>query len=362
MANGFRLTDRPNAAGCAAKLGPAELAQVLTPPPIERASRPAGRIPGPGDDATVWRPSDGRALVQTVDYFTPVVDDPYHFGAIAVANAVSDVYAMGAEPLFRPQHRRLAKGRSCRCRALSTTSCAEARHNAGEAGVRSWGVTPCDDSEPKYGLVVTGSSHPTAPLRNATARLGDILVLTKPLGTGDNDHRQQTRHRQGGPGIAAALASCAAQRAVARDARPRSACTACTDVTGYGLLGHRHEMTGGSGVSARLDLHELPVIHGVRSLVVEGFVPGGTLRNLEFVGDTLRPVAVRTSRCPRSPTRRRPAVCSSPARTRRRIACDRRDARGRRERDERRRAGHGASGSPSMTWAPGSPRSLMYSS
>ncbi len=246
-----------------------------------------------GDDAAVWRRPDGRALVATVDFFAPVVDDPFTFGAIAAANAVSDIYAMGAEPLFALNI--AVWPRDVLSLDLLRAVFAGGAATATEGGWIVAGGHTVDGPEPMYGQVVIGElAVGCEALTNAAAQVGDVLVLTKSIGTGviatAHKHLDASAIRPGGrldEPFAAAVASMRRLNGpAARDAR-RAGAHSMTDVTGFGLAGHLHKLLAASGAAARLDLHELPVIHGVRSLIVDGFVPGGTQRNLDFVGDAL---------------------------------------------------------------------------
>lgn len=246
-----------------------------------------------GDDAAVWRRPDGRALVATVDFFAPVVDDPFTFGAIAATNAVSDVYAMGAEPLFALNVAAWPKDTLSLDHLRDVFAGGAAA--AAEGGWIIAGGHTVDGPEPMYGQVVIGELAPGhEPLTNSHARVGDVLVLTKPLGVGVI----ATAHKRldasavlpGGPLSEAFAHAVASMRQLngpaARDAR-RANAHAMTDVTGFGLAGHLHKLLKASGLSARITLEDLPVIHGARSLIVDGFVPGGSLRNLDFVGASL---------------------------------------------------------------------------
>ena len=246
-----------------------------------------------GDDAAVWRRPDGRALVATVDFFAPVVDDAFTFGAIAATNAVSDVYAMGAEPLFALNIAAWPKDRLPLdlLRDVFAGGAAAAR----DGGWIIAGGHTVDGPEPLYGQVVIGELAPgQEPLTNARARVGDVLVLTKPLGVGVivTAHKRLGADAvaEGGalaePFALAVASMCRLNAPAARDAR-RAGAHSMTDVTGFGLAGHLHKMLGASGVSARVNLAALPVIHGARSLIVDGFVPAGSHRNLDFVGALL---------------------------------------------------------------------------
>ena len=229
-----------------------------------------------GDDAAVYRLADGRALVVTLDFFTPIVDDPYDFGRIAAANALSDVYAMGGRPLFALNL--LSFPRGLLDEGLAEEIIRGGAEKAAEAGIPVLGGHSIDDAEPKYGMVAVGEVDPDAMLANDGARVGDDLVLTKPLGTGIVATAVKAGKCPAGLlGDAvewmARLNRGAAEAAVAHGAR------AATDVTGYGLIGHLRNMARASGVSARVAASGVPVLDGVADLVEAGHVPGGTRRN-----------------------------------------------------------------------------------
>lgn len=232
------------------------------------------------DDAAVYRLSPDLALVQTVDFFTPVVDDPYDFGRISAANSLSDIYAMGATPLLALNIVGFPSG------VLPLDYLVEILRGGAEvarlAGVTIAGGHTIDDREPKYGMAVTGTIRPGAQITNATGRPGDLLVLTKPLGTGVI----ATAIKRGvaEPAvIAAATASMTALNKDASIAARAHGAHAMTDVTGFGLLGHLLEMCRGSGVSAELWVERLPWLPGAAELAREDVVPGGTRRNLDYV-------------------------------------------------------------------------------
>ncbi len=233
-----------------------------------------------GDDAAVYRLTDELALVQTVDVFTPVVDDPYQYGAISAANALSDIYAMGARPL-------LALNIVGFPRAKLPMEVLEEILRGGadkvaEAGAFIAGGHSIDDPEPKYGLAVTGLVHPRAVVKNVGARPGDQLVLTKPLGIGIIT----TGIKQGKTSSAVAAAAIAVMsrlNAAAALAMVEVGVHAATDITGFGLLGHLYEMTSGSRVRARVRFSRIPVLAETRTLARAGAIAGGTARNLEYL-------------------------------------------------------------------------------
>jgi selenide,water dikinase len=230
-----------------------------------------------GDDAAVYQITEDRALVATTDFFTPIVDDPYDFGRIAAANALSDIYAMGARPLFALNL--VAFPRDLLDQNILPEILRGGSEIALQAGIAIIGGHSIEDKEPKYGLCVIGEVDPRLMMRNAGAQPGDLLVLTKAIGTGV---------------IATALKKDAAPRAVidaavrsmttlnrpAAEAMLRVGANAATDVTGFGLIGHLSTMLRASGVAARVRAGLVPLLDGARELVAAGHVAGGTRRNL----------------------------------------------------------------------------------
>jgi selenide,water dikinase len=237
------------------------------------------------DDAAVYRLNDEQALVATVDYFTPIVDDPYDFGQIAAANALSDIYAMGARPLYAlaicgfPRDR---LGDGVLERVLQGGV-----EKAAEAGIAVLGGHTIDDAEPKYGLSVTGVVHPDRIVRNVGARPGDRLILTKPLGMGIV--ATAVKRQVCDPGLlAAAVRTMATLNKDASEAMLAVGASAATDVTGFGLLGHLGELTSGSSVGARLRFDDVPFLDGVEALARADVIPGGTRRNHAGVAEIVR--------------------------------------------------------------------------
>ncbi len=237
------------------------------------------------DDAGVYRLSADLAIVQTVDFITPVVDDPRAFGMIAAANSVSDVYAMGAKPVCALNVVAFPQG----CLPLSVLQDilrgGMAKMSEAEAPVI--GGHTIDDKEPKYGLAVTGVVHPDRILRNAGARPGDRLILTKPIGSGvittaaKNDEAPASA-------LDAAIAVMTTLNRSAAETAARFAVHACTDVTGFGLLGHLREMVAASGVNARVRAADVPVIDGAEDAARADSFPGGSRRNKLAVADAVR--------------------------------------------------------------------------
>ncbi len=241
-----------------------------------------------GDDAAVWRVSSDRALVATVDFFTPVVDDARTWGMIAAANSASDVYAMGGRPLFALNVAGWPRD------LLSLDLLAEALAGASEVAARGgWVVAgghTVDAPEPFLGQAVTGEVHPDHMMTNDAARTGDVLVLTKPIGTGlitTALKRSPASAREHGGALseayAAAVASMTTLNAAAAELGVQHRVRCATDITGFGLLGHLHKLALASDVSLVLVASLIPLLPGVHGLRDEGFVPGGTGRNVEFV-------------------------------------------------------------------------------
>jgi selenide,water dikinase len=228
------------------------------------------------DDAAVYRLAPDRALVATVDFFTPIVDDAYDFGRIAAANAFSDVYAMGATPLLALNLVGWPRGK------LPLDLLGEVLRGgqdiAQQAGAFVLGGHSVDDPEPKYGMVAIGEAHPDRIVTLARARPGDVLVLTKPIGTGVLTTALK-RDLLAAPDLAAAVASMTTLNAGAARAMLAVGVDAATDVTGFGLLGHLHNMLAASKVAAELDAAAVPLFPGAVDLVARGAVPGGTERN-----------------------------------------------------------------------------------
>lgn len=236
------------------------------------------------DDAAVYRLNEEIATIQTVDFFTPMVDEPYFFGQIAAANALSDVYAMGGTPL-------LALNIVCFPSCLSPDILAEilrgGADKVAESGAIVAGGHSVQDDEPKYGLAVTGLVHPQRIYSNATAAPGDLLILTKPLGTGIINTAvkadmvgQETRDK--------AIATMAALNQQAARVMLEVGASACTDITGFGLLGHAGEMAAASGLSIKIYAAAVPVLPEVKDLARMGIIPAGAYHNRNHLGERLR--------------------------------------------------------------------------
>lgn len=275
MADVVPLTSLSHGAGCGCKLPPAALHPIVMGLP--RSARADVLVAAEtADDAGVVRVRDDLALVQTVDFFTPIVDDPYAFGRIAATNALSDVYAMGGEPLSALN---LVAFPLERLGGEVLGQILRGGHDAVEAaGAAIVGGHSIDDPEPKYGLAVTGTVHPDAVLTNAGGRPGDVLTLSKPLGAGAISTAAK-RGLASAELIARGTAvMCTLNRDAAHAARAAGA-HALTDVTGFGLLGHLHELALASGCAAEVDAAAVPMIEGV---AFDGAIAGGTRRNRDY--------------------------------------------------------------------------------
>ncbi|BEH09141.1 selenide, water dikinase SelD [Geobacter sulfurreducens subsp. ethanolicus] len=241
--------------------------------------------PETADDAGVYRIGEGLALVETVDIITPLVDDPYTFGRIAAANALSDVFAMGGRPVTAMN---LVFFPACALPGSVLSAILAGGHDAlREAGACLVGGHTVEDDELKYGLAVTGLISPSRVVRNATARAGDRLVLTKPLGTGIVSTAIKADMAPAAL-TAEAIRWMTMLNAEAAGLMLECGASACTDVTGFGLVGHACEVARGAGVTLRLHLEQVPVLDGVMGLVADGLVPAGCYRNRDhyapFVG------------------------------------------------------------------------------
>ncbi|MER8067556.1 selenide, water dikinase SelD [Streptomyces sp. NPDC094034] len=281
---GVRLTQYAHGGGCACKIPPGELEEVVagltgrTPLPGRGADLLVGL--DSGDDAAVVRLPGGagaQAVVATADFFTPVVDDPYDWGRIAAANALSDVYAMGGSPLVAVNL--LAWPRDVLPLALVREVLRGGLDIAAEAGCHVAGGHSVDDPEPKYGMAVTGVADPARLLRNDTGRPGMPLSLTKPLGLGVLNNR----HKTTGEVFPEAVRTMVTLNRDAAAAALAGSAVCATDVTGFGLLGHLYKLARASGVTAVVHASAVPVLDGAREAARDGYVSGGTRRNLDWV-------------------------------------------------------------------------------
>jgi selenide, water dikinase len=275
-----RLTQYAHGGGCACKIPPGELEAAV-------AGLIAGDVTGSsaqllvglddGDDAAVVRLAGGVALIVTTDFFTPVVDDAYDWGRIAAANALSDVYAMGGTPVVAVNL--VGWPRDVLPLELLTEVLRGGLDVTRQAGCHLAGGHSIDDPEPKYGLAVTGTGDPGTLMRIGSGRPGSPLSLTKPLGIGVLN----TRHKSTGERFAQAIDAMTTLNREAAAAALAAGVTCATDVTGFGLLGHAYKLARASGVTVRIDPAAIPYLDGAREAVRDGYVSGGTRRNLDWV-------------------------------------------------------------------------------
>ncbi|MFF2318346.1 selenide, water dikinase SelD [Arthrobacter sp. NPDC058097] len=271
-----RLTDYAHGGGCACKIPPGELEDAvrgLIGPPD------AGVLVGldSGDDAAAVLVRGDLAVLTTADFFTPVVNDAFDWGRIAAANALSDIYAMGGRPVTAINL--VGWPRGVLPMELMTQVLRGGLSVASEAGCPVLGGHSIDDPEPKYGMAVTGVAHPDRLLRNDAAQPGLPITLTKPIGVG----LLNNRHKKTGEVFAEAIETMASLNRDASEAAVAAGVRAATDVTGFGLLGHLYKMVRASEVGAVIDLKAVPLIDGAREALRDGFVSGGTRRNLDWV-------------------------------------------------------------------------------
>ena len=272
----LRLTQYAAGGGCACKVPPGELERVLSRVAPARGEDLLVGVES-GDDAAVVRVDGSRAVVMTADFFTPVVDDPYDWGRIAAANALSDVYAMGGEPLVAVNL--LAWPRDKVPFDLAAEVLRGGADVAALAGCHLAGGHSIDDPEPKYGLAVTGVADPARLLRNDTGVVGVPLTLTKPLGLGVLNNRLKAT----GEVFADAVSVMTTLNRDASRAALAAGAVCATDVTGFGLLGHLHKLARASGVTAVVDAAAVPYLEAARPSYAAGYVPGGSRRNLDWV-------------------------------------------------------------------------------
>ena len=284
MENEIKLTKLAKCAGCGAKVGAGVLAQLLEGLQVRRDPDLLVGFDR-SDDAAVYRVSDDTALVQTVDFFPPIHDDPYTFGQIAATNALSDVYAMGGEP-------KLTLNLLCVPESMPRQAVHDLLRGGYdkvyEAGALIAGGHSILDDEPKYGLCVTGFVHPDRVLTNSGAKPGDVLLLTKPLGIGVlTTAAKAGLTSPAGQELAVRLMT--TLNKAARDAMVKYRVHACTDVTGFGLLGHACEMAQGSGVSITLRVADVDLIGEAMELASQGILPEGMYRNRSFAEPEVDP-------------------------------------------------------------------------
>jgi selenide, water dikinase len=276
----YRLTQYAHGGGCACKIPPGELEDVVRGLRVATPEHPNGELLvglDSGDDAAAVLIDGGIALIATTDFFTPVVDDAYDWGRIAAANALSDVYAMGGRPVVALNL--LGWPRDLLPFELAAETLRGGLDICELAGCHLAGGHSIDDPEPKYGLAVTGTADPSRLLRNDSGKPGTPLSLTKPLGIGVLNNR----HKATGERFPEAVSVMTTLNAEAASAALAAGVECATDVTGFGLLGHLHKLALASGVTAVLDSAAVPYVDGAREALAAGYVSGGTRRNLEWV-------------------------------------------------------------------------------
>jgi selenide,water dikinase len=276
----YRLTQYAHGGGCACKIPPGELEDVVRELAGAEPQDPAGELLVGlecGDDAAAVRIDNGTALIATTDFFTPVVDDAYDWGRIAAANALSDVYAMGGRPVVAVNL--LGWPRDVLPFDLAAETLRGGRDMCALAGCHLAGGHSVDDPEPKYGLAVTGTADPNRLLRNDSGKPGMTLSLTKPLGIGVLN----SRHKATGESFPEAIDVMTTLNAGAASAALTAGVDCATDITGFGLLGHLHKLARASGVTAVIDSTAVPYLAGAREALAAGYVSGGTRRNLDWV-------------------------------------------------------------------------------
>lgn len=274
----IKLTEYSKNGGCAAKIGPGDLAGVLRQLP--KTSDPHLLVGiDTSDDAGVYKLNETTALIQTVDFFTPIVDDPYLFGQIAAANSLSDVYAMGGKPLTAMN---IVAFPACKLDPeVLLTILRGGQDKVAEAGAVIVGGHSIHDDEPKYGLSVTGVVHPEKILTNAGAEPGDVLLITKAIGTGVLT--MAARAEMFPEGVAAAIRSMVKLNKIAAQIAERFTIHACTDITGFGLLGHLNEISVASGVGIDIDTITLPFLPEAKEAAKMGLIPASAYNTRSYL-------------------------------------------------------------------------------
>lgn len=273
-----RLTEMTRTSGWAAKIGPETLSNILSKlPKMEDKNLIVGIETS--DDAAVYKLNDEMATIQTLDFFTPVVDDPYTYGQIAAANSLSDVYAMGGKPI-------MALNIVCFPTCLSMDILGEILRGGAdkviEAGAVVVGGHTVDDNEPKFGLSVTGLVHPQKILKNCGCKVGEVIILTKPLGTGiiNTAIKGEVASKEA---YNTAVEVMATLNKYAAEIITKYSISACTDITGFGIMGHGYEMASGSNVTLKLFKDKIPYINEAKEYAEMGLVPEGSYNNRTYL-------------------------------------------------------------------------------
>lgn len=282
MVDKIKLTSLSSKGGCGCKIGPADLSQVLRNLPVQTLDPNLLVGLDTSDDAGVYKLTDDIAIVQTLDFFTPIVDDPYDFGQIAAANAISDVYAMGGKPLTALNI--VAFPISTLDKEILSEILRGAGDKLKEANITLVGGHSIDDKEPKFGLSVTGVVHPNKVRTNAGAMSGDKLILTKPIGVGilTTSIKKDLLTEEEIKRVTSVMTTL---NKTAAEVMEHYDIHATTDVTGFGLLGHASEMAIGSEVGITIHSNQVPVLPRVRELAEAGSMPGGTKNNYNHIKD-----------------------------------------------------------------------------
>lgn len=275
-----KLTTLSTKGGCGCKIGPADLSEVLKTLPLKEPNENVLVGLDTSDDAGVYKLTDDLAIVQTLDFFTPIVDDPYDFGQVAATNAISDIYAMGGKPITALNI--VAFPITLLDKSILSEILRGAADKMKEAGVALIGGHSIDDQEPKFGLSVTGTIHPDKIRTNTGAKSGDQLILTKPIGVGilTTSLKRGLLSEEEIKNVTSVMTTL--NKAAAETAEPYDV-HATTDVTGFGLLGHASEIAIGSNVGITLYDEQIPVLERAEQLCIDGAVPGGTKNNFKHI-------------------------------------------------------------------------------
>lgn len=273
-----RLTQMSHASGCAAKIGPGMLQEILKGLPMSNDGNLLVGIET-NDDGAVYRISQDLAMIQTLDFFPPMVDDPYVFGQVAAANALSDIYAMGGEPKIALN---IVAWPNCVNPEILGRILKGGADKVREAGAVLAGGHSIQDDVPKYGLSVTGFVHPDRMFKNCGAQQGDVLILTKPLGTGivNTAVKAEAASEEAEQEVIRVMTSLNRK---AKEIIEKYEIHSCTDVTGFGLAGHGIEMADGSGVTIAIEMDRLPIQREAAEYAKMGLVPEGAYRNRQFL-------------------------------------------------------------------------------
>ena len=278
-----RLTEMTSAGGWAAKIGPEVLADVLSQLPKNDNEKVRNLLVGldTADDAAIYKLDDEKALIQTLDFFTPMVDDPYIFGQIAAANSLSDIYAMGGEPIVAMN---IVCFPSCHDMQVLAEILKGGFSKVKESGALLVGGHTVDDKEPKYGLSVSGLVHPDRVQANSTARPGDKLILTKPVGTGilSTAMKEDLVSQEVVDKVIETMVHLNKYAAMSVN---KFEVHSITDITGFGLLGHAMEMAKASDVTIEIDSKNVPILDGAIEMAEMGIVPSGAYNNMGYIQD-----------------------------------------------------------------------------